>query len=260
MMVALTSWVLREWLAPVLVSVIWLLVTAPLLLGYLSAPLQLAEATHMKYKKVQRKRSQLSGSTLIKPHRQKRSTLEDLFERGTASTAYYTDLVAGMIVNLLGQAGLHVWNTLQDSVFGMRTRHTKRRSGKLARARCSSTYYIGVSCKRSSRVGRKHRSAHHQWTRLLLFLATLPTGPPDAAATFSGLARSISPPIQHRYAAFDSDSVTLRVNNCCTASITNSLQYVVGAAPHTHQGLYRRLHRRRGTCHCQVYCKVACGG
>jgi hypothetical protein len=42
----------------------------------------------------------------------------------------------------------------------------------------------------------------------------------------SGLSKQF--PIRRQFAAFDSDSVALRVDNCCTASITNSLADVVG--------------------------------
>jgi hypothetical protein len=115
------------------------------------------------------------------------------------------------------------WQKLQDAVFGMRTRRSKWGTGR--RACRSTTCYVTPSHKRGACVGRKRLSARHRWTRLL-FLATISNGPMAAHAFAAGTAKQF--PTQQRFAASDSDSVTLRVDNCCTASITNSLADVVG--------------------------------
>ena len=49
----------------------------------------------------------------------------------------------------------------------------------------------------------------------------------QAQATALSTPSPLSGPTR-RFAAFASDSVTLRVDNCCTACITNSLADVVG--------------------------------
>ena len=46
------------------------------------------------------------------------------------------------------------WQTLQDFIFGMRTRR-KAPTGR--RARRSTTYYVAPTRKRGSRIGRKRR-------------------------------------------------------------------------------------------------------
>jgi hypothetical protein len=117
----------------------------------------------------------------------------------------------------------HCWHRLQDMVFSMRTRRPHRRH----RRTHSTAYYIPQSKKRGSCVGRKSRSPRWTWTKLLV-LATVAQS--HSAAFASGLSTTQTPQSHRhrRFAAFDTDSVTLRVDNCCTACITNSLTDVIG--------------------------------
>jgi hypothetical protein len=114
------------------------------------------------------------------------------------------------------------WNQLQRSVSELCTRCPRGRSTR--RTGHSATYYILHLKKRGSCVGRK-RHAGLCWTRTkILFLARLlAAGHPSAFASGLSTAQCSKPSHTCRFAAFDSDSVTLRIDNCCTACITNSL-------------------------------------
>jgi hypothetical protein len=153
MIVALISWTLREGLAPVVISAIWFLVTTPLLIGYLT-PSQSAEATHRK-RKVRRK--PLLGKNILK---------------WTAPMTHYLARCVTRISTIWTQVYLTVWDTTQDWVISLQRRHPYRWSGRLTRSHSSSTYYMGASRKRCSRVGRKRNSSRHRWKQLL-FLSTL---------------------------------------------------------------------------------------
>jgi hypothetical protein len=99
---------LREGLASVVVSVMWFIVMAPLLLGYgiLPPPLQLAEANHRKTETTHRK-SKARYKPPAKP-----------------PWAKYCSMCCG-VLNAC-------WQKLQDVVFGMRTRRFKQGTGSTA--------------------------------------------------------------------------------------------------------------------------------
>jgi hypothetical protein len=95
-----------------------------------------------------------------------------------------------------------------------------------ARKNLSATYYVRWSQKRGPHMRRKRRPAQ-RWTKLL-FLATLAQNQPAAFASGLSTTRPQTSNSTRRFAAFDSDLVTLRVDNCFTACITNSLADIVG--------------------------------
>jgi hypothetical protein len=216
---------MREGLIPAFVSLPWLMMIAPLLLSYL-APLrsQSTEAPHRTHKSRYKLPTRPKDPTGI--YQQPVSA-----SNWTQATGYYLWISTTKLGNkcsaITTNAMQLCWKHLQNYVFGMRTRHHRRHCTMGARKSHSATYYVPRSQKRGSRVGRKRRTAQHwKWSKLL-FLATLAQGQPTAFA--SGLSTTRPPPSNtRRFAAFDSDSVTLRVDNCCTACITNSLADVVG--------------------------------
>jgi hypothetical protein len=274
------SWMLQEGLAPVVVSVLWLLVAAPLLLGCLATPLQSAEATHRKHKTKHRPLSRKAppwadeltwshSNPLTNMQKPKRQTLEDSVEQAVTSVANY---LRAMSVALLdaGCSSLDIaWSKYQSFIFGIRTRRTRSHTGRLSRKKSSATYYIRGASKhnsrsrgvlRCSRVARKRASARHRWVRLACLAATTVT--PGARGTAAAFAANLPQLLrtQRRFAAFDSDSVTLRVDNCCTACFHHEQPGRRGGHSNTYQGPHRGLHRWRSSRHCQVYPEVASRG
>jgi hypothetical protein len=183
-------------------AVLWFIIMFPLMLGCgVASPLLTTEAKHRKAEATHRKQK----ARYTPPRSPNYSTV-------------LRNQACSLVFCLLNAC----WHRLQDCVFGMRTRRFKQRPGR--RARRSTTYYVGHSHKRGARVCRKH----NKWARLICF-ATLfqaPVASTARTAFSSGLSKQF--PIRRQFAAFDSDSVALRVDNCCTASITNSLADVVG--------------------------------
>ena len=232
------TWMLREGLASVVVSVIWFAIMIPLLLCVPSAGAshRKAEPAHRKsktrYKRKPDWSEDITGLLFIRPQpagaltrKARLKSLDETLEEGLAMLGHawdhYTTLLRDQAC-LMSLCMLHAcWRAIQDFIFGMRTR---RRAPTSRRARSSATYYVAPTRKRGSRIGRKRR----KWARLMCF-ATLfqhPVASTARTAFSSGLSQPLS--AQRRFAAFDCDSVALRVDNCCTASITNSLADVVG--------------------------------
>jgi hypothetical protein len=123
-------------------------------------------------------------------------------------------------------AAYQCWKYLQDHVFGMQTQCPRRHSTMGARKSQSTTYYVRRSQKRGRRLGRKRRPAQ-RWKKLF-FLSTLAQNQSAAFASGLSTTRPQTSNSTRRFAAFDSDSVTLRVDKCCRACITNSLADVIG--------------------------------
>jgi hypothetical protein len=218
MTLASISWMLRgEGLAPVVVSAIWLLVTAPLLRGCLSTPQQSAEATHRKCKtrrKSQHKKPPWDDDSSAKPRK---------LEQAAATAACYLITAQDKVLSTCSRAIHKAWHQLHTLVFGLRTQHTHHHSGWLARKNSSATYFIcGLPSRgtrvgrtiptRSACIGRKRNSSRHKWTRLSFLATTMaPVGSDPVSAFASRLSQL--PSSQRRFAAFDTDSVTLRVDN-----------------------------------------------